>query len=98
MTGSLENAVERLAVGDAQPPVVDAGNVLLLEDRLDLWTRSVHNNEADAEAVQKIQVVNDAQECVVCDHFAAEGDDEGLAAKRMNIRCSGTYPLHERPR
>ena len=95
MAGAFEHAVERLGVGDAQAAVVAAGDVLLLEYRLDLRTRAMHDDQPDAEAVQQVEVVDDAEKRVVGDDFAAEGDDERLAAQRVNVRRGRTDPLHE---
>ena len=98
MPGSFEHAIERLAVGDAQAAVVAAGDVLLLEYRLDLRTRSVHDDQPDAEAVQEIEVVHDAEKGVVGDDLSAECNHESLAAKGVDVRRGRSYPLHECPR
>src|SRR3984893_8767652 len=71
--------------------------MLLLENRLDLRTRSVHDHQPDAEAVQEVEVVDDPQKGVVGDDLAAKRDHESLAAKSMNVRRGRAYPLHERP-
>src|SRR3984893_18845589 len=71
--------------------------MLLLENRLDLRTRSVHDHQPDAEAVQKVEVVDDAQKGVVGDDLSANRDHESLAAKSVNVRRGRAYPLHERP-
>ena len=75
---------------------VAALDVLLLEDRLDLRPRAVHDDQPDAEAVQQVEVVDDAEERVVGDDFAAEGDDERLAAKRVDVGRGRADPVHER--
>ena len=98
VTGAFEHAIERLGVGDAQAAIVATGDVLLLEDGLDLRSRSVHDDQPDAQALQQVEIVDDAEEGVVGDDFSAERDDEGLAAKRVNIGRCGTDPLHECPR
>src|SRR6185437_1105611 len=97
MAGSLEHAVERLGIGHAQPAVVLAGDTLLLEDGFDLRPRSVHDDQTDAQALQQIEVMHDAEEGFVGDDLAAESDDEGLATKRMDIGRGRADPLHERP-
>ena len=94
----LEHAVHRLGVGDAQAERVAALDVLLREDRLDLRPRAVDDDEADAEAVQQVQVVDDAEERVVGDDLAAERDDERPAAERVDVRRRRADPLHERAR
>ena len=94
----LEHAVHRLGVGDAQAERVAALDVLLLEDRLDLRPRAVHDDEVDAEAVQQVEVVDDAEKRVVGDDLAAERDDEGPAAERVDVRRRRADPLDERAR
>src|SRR5207249_8828350 len=48
-----------------------------------------------SQAVQQIEVVHDAEEGLVGDDLAAEGDDERLAAQRVNVRRGGADPWHE---
>ena len=86
LAAGLEHAVHRLGVGDAQSERVAALDVLLREDRLDLRPRAVHDDDAHAEAVQQVQVVDDAEERLVGDDLAAERDDERPAAKRVDVR------------
>ena len=94
----FEHAVHRLGVGDAQAERVTALDALLLENGLDLRPRAMDDDEMHAEAVQQIQVVDDAEKRVVRDDFAAEGDDERLAAERVDIRRRRADPLDERAR
>ncbi len=82
----------------AQPERVAALDVLLREDRLDLRPRAVDDDEVDAEAVQQVEVVDDAEERVVGDHLAAERDDERPAAERVDVRRRRADPLDERAR
>src|SRR5438552_6443187 len=58
----------------------------------------MHDHQPDAEAVQKIEVVDDAQKGVVGDDLSAKRDHESLAAKSVNVWRGRAYPLHERPR
>ena len=67
-----------------------------VEDRLDLRPAAVHDDEPDAEAVQQVEVVDDAEERLVGDDFAAERDDERLAAERVDVRRRRADPVHER--
>ena len=92
----FEHAVHRVAVGDAHAVRIAARNALRRQDRLDLRPAAVRDDQLDAEAVQQVEVVDDAEERVVGDHFAAERDDERLAAKRMHVRRRGADPVHER--
>ena len=81
-----------------KPERVAALDALLLEDRLDLRPRAVHDDEVHAEAVQQVEVVDDAEKRVVGDDFAAERDDERLAAERVDVRRRRADPLDERAR
>jgi len=76
---------------------IAARDALLREDRFDLRPATVHDDELDAEAMQQVQVVDDAEERIVGDNLAAERDDERLAAKRIHVRRGRTDPVHERP-
>jgi hypothetical protein len=58
----------------------------------------VHHDEPYAETVQQVEVMDDAEECIVGDDLAAKGDDQRLAAQTMNIGSRRTNPLHERAR
>ena len=53
------------------------------------------NDEVDPKAVQKVQVVNDAEKRLIGDNLAAECDHEGLAAKGVDVGRSRTNPLDE---
>ncbi len=94
----LEHAVHRLGVGDAQAERVAALDALLREDGLDLRPRAVDDDDVHAEAVQQVEVVDDAEERLVGDDLAAEGDDEGPAAEGVDVRRRQPDPLHERAR
>ena len=54
------------------------------------------DDQPDAEAVQQVEVVDDAEERVVGDDLAAERDDERLAAERVDVRRRRADPVHER--
>ena len=92
----LEHAVHRFGVGHAHAMRVAARDALLRQDRLDLRPAAVHDDQADAQAVQQVEVVHDAEERVVGDDLAAESDDERLAAKRVHVRRGSADPVHER--
>ena len=56
----------RIRVGDAQRRARSGSRMpCCCEDRLDLRAAAVHEHEADAEAVQQVEVVDDAEERVV---------------------------------
>jgi hypothetical protein len=97
LAGGLEHAIHRVGIGDAHAVRVMALVALLLEDGLDLRTAAMRDDQVDAEAVQQIQIVHDAQEGVVRDDLSAEGDDERLPAKGVHVRRRGPDPVHERP-
>jgi hypothetical protein len=56
----------------------------------------VDDDELDAEAVEQVEIVDDAEERFVGDDFAAECDDESLAAERVYIGRRRANPVHER--
>src|ERR1700730_17865821 len=58
----------------------------------------MHHHQPDAETVQEIEVVHDTQKGVVGDDLSAKRNHESLAAKSVNVRRGGAYPLHECPR
>ena len=66
------------------------------QDRLDLRPAAVRDDQLDAEAVQQVQVVDDAEERVVGHDFAAERDDERPAAECVDVRGRRADPVHER--
>ena len=98
LASRLEHAVHRLGIGDPQPECIPAFDVLLGENRLDLRARAVDDDEMHTEAVQQVQVVDDAEERLVSDHLAAECDDERLAAERVDVGRGQPDPLDERAR
>jgi hypothetical protein len=98
LAGGLEHAVHRLGVGHTQALVIAGGEVLLLEDRLDLRAHPVDDHDPDAQAVQQVEVVDDAEERVVGDDLAAERDHEGLVSERVDVGRRRTNPLHEAAR
>ena len=59
---------------------------------------AVHDDQVDAEAVQQVEVVDDAEERVVGDDLAAERDHERLAAERVDVGRRRADPLDERAR
>src|SRR4029079_10701398 len=72
-----------------------AAMAAFLELRLDLRSRAVHEDKPHAERRQKIQVVRKVKKPSVRDHFAAERDDEGLAAKLVDIGRNRLEPVDE---
>src|SRR5207248_1910996 len=73
LSGSLQHAVHRLGVGHAHAVRIPARNRLLLQDRLDLRTAPVHDDEPDAKAHEQVDVVHDAEKRIVGDDFAGAG-------------------------
>ena len=92
---AFEDAVHRLRVGDAQAPVIAAGDILLLQYRLDLRPRAMDDDQPRPQAVQQIEVVDDTEKGFVGDDLAAETDDERLAAQGVDVRRSGADPWYE---
>jgi len=61
----------------------------LLQTLFDLRPRAMHQHQADAEAVQQREVVNQAGEVRVGNRLAGEADDEGAAAMRVDTARTG---------
>jgi hypothetical protein len=61
----------------------------------DLRASAVHQHQADAEAVEQGDVVNQVRKALVGDGFAVETDDKGLAAKGIDVRSRVAERLDE---
>jgi hypothetical protein len=88
-------ALERDRVGDAHARVVTRTRAALLQLGFDLRARAVHQHQAYAGAAQQVDVLRQHRELAVGHDFAAEGDDEGLAAKGVEIRRRRAEPGDE---
>ena len=94
--GGFLHRLQRPLVGDAQPVHVARAYAARLELGLDLGPSAVHQREPDAERGQDADVVDEAREAsALREHLAAEGDDEGAAAKGVQIRRDLAEPAHE---
>jgi hypothetical protein len=69
--------------------------VLLAQFFLDLRPRAMHHHQADAEADQQIDVVGQRLGELAGHRLAAEGDDEGLAAKGIDVGRDRPEPGNE---
>ena len=96
LAGGFEDAVHGVGIGHADAVRVAARDVLLRQNGLDLRAAAVRDDQPDPEAVQQVEIVNDAEKRVVGHHFAAERDDERLAAERVDIRRRRANPVDER--
>ena len=47
------------------------------------------------KGLEQVEIMRQFDEIAVFYHFAAKSDDEGAAAKRMNIRRGRAEPLHK---
>ena len=82
-------------VGDAHAVGKARAGAALAQLRLDLRPRAVHQHQPDAGAVEQVDVVGEHRELALLDHITAEGDDQCLAAKRMEIRRRRAEPCDE---
>ena len=87
--------VERHVVGHAQALVKAAAAAALLQLRLDLGARAVHQHQPHAESGEQVQVVREVEEAAVGHHLAAERDDESLAAEGVDIGRDRLEPVDE---
>ena len=93
--GGFLDAFQGVIVGDAQAVDVADRGAAFGQLFLDLRPRTMHQHQAHAQAVEQVEVVRQRDELAFAHHFAAEGDDESLAAKLVDIRRGGAEPLHE---
>ena len=92
----LFGARQRNVIGDTQAVDETRAVFELLQPRLDLRPRAMHQHETHADASQQVQVMNQRDELrAVIDHLAAESNDEGAPAKRVHIRRRGAEPSDE---
>jgi hypothetical protein len=89
------HALERGRVGHPQALVVARALPARRELRLDLRARAVDEHDADAGAVQQVQVVRERHEAAFGDQLAAEGDHERAAAEPVEIGRYRPEPGHE---
>jgi hypothetical protein len=74
--------------------VVERG-AILGQPRLHLRPHAVDQHQPHAQAVQQVDVVRQLHEAAIRHQFAAKGDDEGLAAKAMDVRRGRAEPVDE---
>ena len=55
----------------------------------------MNQHQAHAERGEQVQVVRQVEEAPIADQIAAEGDDEGLAAKSVDIGRDRLKPVDE---
>jgi hypothetical protein len=67
----------------------------LFEARFDLRTRAVNEHELDAQRGKQVQIVREVDEAAVGDEITAERDDEGLAAKGVDVGSNRLKPVDE---
>lgn len=72
-----------------------AAMVLRLELGLGLRTRAMHEHDAHAQRSKEIEIDGELPEASVGYELPAEGDDERLAAKRVDIRRRRLEPVYE---
>ena len=92
---ALLGTVERDRVGDPQA-VAEARLVALRSQLLvHLRTKAVHEHEPDAHRLQDGEILCERRELARGDQLAGDGDDEGLAVVRVDVRRHGAKPRHE---
>ncbi len=61
----------------------------------DLRPRTMHQYQPDAQCGEQVEVMSEFDELAIGHHFAAKGDDEGLATEGVDIGRDGTKPGDE---
>ena len=92
----LDRRAARASSVIAQPVRVVRAHAVRLELGLDLRTGAVRQHEPDAERGEHVHVVDEAREArALGEHLAAEGHDEGAAAKGVHVRRDLAEPADE---
>ncbi len=95
LTGGFLGAVEGHGVGDAQAVaetrLVALGTQLLV----DLWPEAMDEDQANAHGVQDREVLSERGQLAGRNQLAGDGDDEGLAVVRVDVRRDRAKPRHE---
>jgi hypothetical protein len=60
--------------------------------RFDLWARTMHQYQPNAQAGQQVEVMNKLDKFAIRYYFATESDDEYFVTKGIDIRRYGTKP------
>jgi predicted lipid-binding transport protein (Tim44 family) len=60
-----------------------------------LRARAVYEHDLHAHGVEQCKILNECVEPAFLDQFAAECDDEGLVAERVNIWRDRSQPFYE---
>ena len=93
--GGFLDAGQRCVVGDAQAAHIADCGAVLGQARLDLRPYAVYQNQPHAQTVQQVDVVRQLHEAPVRHQLSAKRNDEGLAAKTVNVRRGGAEPVNE---
>ena len=82
----VDRAIERRRVGHAVAGVYLGRKALLAQLFLDLRARAVHQHQVYAERREQVRVVGQRVREGAGDGLAAEREDEGLAAEKVDVR------------
>ena len=81
----IKHAIERRRIGDAVTAVIERLEVLFAQLFLDLRAGAMHQHQANAQADQQIDVVSQGLGKLAGHRLATEGNDEGAAAKGIDV-------------
>ena len=70
-------------------------NLIVRQMLLDLRARTMYQNQPDTKAGQQIEVVRQLDKFTVSDNFSAKSNNEGFAAKRIDIGRNRAKPCNE---
>ena len=89
------DAFQSRGIGDAQALVELRREAACVHLGVDLRPRAMHQHQAYAHAVEQRDVVDQRLRGARFEHFATEGDDEGAAAKGVDVGRRLAHPGHQ---
>ena len=95
LAGSFLGAFERHLVGDPHLLVVARFLAAQAQLLVDLRPAAVDDDDAHAHGVQQAQVLDQRVDAAADDHLAGNADDEGLAAKGVDVGRDPPQPGDE---
>ena len=84
-TGGLLNQLQRFSVGDAGMFVVDRLVMMCGQIRLDLRASTIHDDQANTQAMQQADVIDNTGEILMLNGFATQHDDKRLSPVGVDI-------------
>ncbi|MNJ17560.1 hypothetical protein D3C77_118430 [compost metagenome] len=89
----VDHTFQGRGIGDAHAAMVVRGQAAAGQAAFDLRTRAMHQHQANPQAVQQDQVVDDIAEVGVLDAVSGKHDHKGAVAVGIDVRRSMTQPI-----